>query len=96
MTFPEPEYHRHEEYKNRLAKLGEIRQLGLDPYPHKYTPSASVAEILKKYTDKEVGHSEDAANGSTEKVVIAGRLVLFRAMGKNAFAHIQDGPAASR
>ena len=93
MTFPEPEYHRHEEFRNRLAKLGEIRALGIDPYPHKYTPSASVQELLDKYIDKEVGHSEDGANGTTEKVSIGGRLVLFRAMGKNAFAHIQDGAA---
>ena len=38
----------------------------------------------------ESGVSEDAMNGVGEKLVVAGRLVLFRSMGKNAFAHIQD------
>lgn len=89
--FPEPEYHQHEEFRNRTIKLAEIRQLGIDPYPAKYSPSTSITALLEKYKDKEIGHSEEAANGSTEKVSIAGRLILFRAMGKNAFAHIQDG-----
>ncbi len=89
--FQEPEYHHHEEFRNRSLKLAEIRQLGIDPYPAKYAPSISIEELLEKYKDKETGHSEEAANGSTEKFSIAGRLILFRAMGKNAFAHIQDG-----
>ena len=36
------------------------------------------------------GHSEDAAAGHDSRRLVAGRLVLFRSMGKNAFAHIQD------
>lgn len=91
MSFPEPDYHQHEEFRNRSMKLAEIRQMGIDPYPHKFTPSTSVEALLAKYKDKETGHSEDAASGSTEKVTVAGRVVLFRAMGKNAFGHIQDG-----
>ncbi|MBI2743655.1 MAG: lysine--tRNA ligase [Chlamydiales bacterium] len=91
MSFPEPDYHQHEEFRNRSMKLAEIRQMGIDPYPHKYTPSTSIEDLLAKYNDKEVGHSEEAGNGATEKVTIAGRLVLFRAMGKNAFGQVQDG-----
>ena len=93
MSFPEPEYHQHEEFRNRSLKLAEIRQLGIDPYPHKYTPSCRVLDLVEKYKDKEMAHSEEAANGSTEKVLVAGRLVLFRSMGKNAFAHLQEGTA---
>ncbi len=89
--FPEPDYHQHEEFRNRSLKLAEIRQLGIDPYPAKYTPSIAIEALLNKYKDKEIGHSEEAANGSTETVSVAGRLILFRAMGKNAFAHVQDG-----
>jgi lysyl-tRNA synthetase class 2 len=91
MPFPEPDYHSHEEFRNRSVKLAEIRGLGIDPYPPKFTPTTSVQALLEKYQDKEVGHSEEAASGSTEKVLVAGRLILFRAMGKNAFAHIQEG-----
>lgn len=79
-----------EEFHNRVQKLGEIRALGIDPYPAKFTPTHAAHALLHKYESKESGSSEDAAAGKTEKAALAGRLVLFRPMGKNAFAHIQD------
>lgn len=87
-----PEYHHHEEYQNRLRKLQELRALGVNPYPHRYEPSTSAAALQEKYGDIAIGHSEDAEQGKTDSVCVAGRLVLFRGMGKNAFAHLQDGP----
>jgi lysyl-tRNA synthetase class 2 len=86
----EPEYHQHEEFVNRSQKLNEIQQMGIDPYPPKYQPTATFNEINDRWEGKELGHSEDAAEGKTELVSVAGRLVLFRSMGKNAFAHLQD------
>lgn len=86
----EQEYLDLEDYRIRSQKLAEIRQLGIDPYPHKYTPTATSAKLQKEYPDASIGHSEEAAAGKTPTATIAGRLVLFRAMGKNAFAHIQD------
>ena len=85
-----PEYHSHEEFNIRTNKLKELRELGIDPYPHKFTPTDTAEEIHKKYASESIGHSEDATAGKTPPACIAGRLVLFRAMGKNAFAHIQD------
>jgi lysyl-tRNA synthetase class 2 len=82
--------HTDPEFVNRSQKLAEIRALGLDPYPHKFAPTHGIGAILHKYAEKEVGHSEEAEAGKTERVRLAGRLVLFRPMGKNAFAHIQD------
>lgn len=90
LNMTEPEYHRHEEFINRTQKLAEIRELGIDPYPPKFTPSATPHELLSRFEGKEIGHSEQAAEGATETVCVAGRLVLFRAMGKNAFGHLQD------
>lgn len=90
MTSHAPEYHQHEEFRNRSAKLAEIRAMGIDPYPHEYSPTHTLHQIAGKYAGQEIGHSEDAAAGSTEEVVIAGRLVLFRSMGKNAFGQVQD------
>lgn len=86
----EPEYHQLEEFKNRSQKLNEIQALGIDPYPAKFSPSATAAELNNRYEGHEVGHSEQALEAQTESASIAGRLVLFRAMGKNAFAHLQD------
>jgi lysyl-tRNA synthetase class 2 len=85
-----PEYFSHEDFQNRTKKLHEIRALGIDPYPHCYKPTHTADEIVQKYKDGNLGHSEDAQAGSTESVKVTGRLVLFRSMGKNAFAHLQD------
>ncbi len=90
MTSIEPAYHQHEEFQNRIHKLDEMKRLGVDPYPHHFSPTTTPGDLLKKYEGQEPGHSEEAGQGSTESVIVAGRLVLFRAMGKNAFAHIQD------
>jgi len=91
MTSKAPDYFSHEEFQNRSRKLKEIKDLGVEPYPHKFTPSTTAAELIAHYSDKTIGHSEEASLGKTPSVTLAGRLVLFRAMGKNAFAHIQNG-----
>lgn len=85
-----PDYHQHEEFINRSRKLDEIRELGVEPYPHHYNPTHDAYSLQNQYGKAEVGHSEDAAAGSTPLVCVAGRLMLFRSMGKNAFAQIQN------
>lgn len=90
MPFPLPEYHQTEEFQNRSRKLAEIKALGVDPYPPKYPSAQKAAQLAIDAEGKDVGHHDDAASGNTQRVFICGRLVLFRSMGKNAFAHIQD------
>ncbi|MDE3045313.1 MAG: lysine--tRNA ligase [Verrucomicrobiota bacterium] len=90
MNFPIPDYHHHEEFQNRSRKLAEIRALGIDPYPPKYVHTQKAAQLAVEVEGKELGHSEEAGAGKTQHVFVSGRLVLFRAMGKNAFGHIQD------
>lgn len=85
-----PDYHQHEEFRNRSAKLAEIRALGIDPYPAKFAPTQTAQALYHKYEGRELGGSDAAEAGTTEHVILAGRLVLFRAMGKNAFAQLQD------
>src|ERR1700738_579897 len=85
-----PSYRDQEEFQNRLRKLGEIQESGVEPYPHKFTPTHSAQQLEAQYANQPVGDSEAAAAAQTERVVLAGRLMLFRAMGKNAFGHIQD------
>lgn len=85
-----PEYQSHEEFQNRTRKLAEIRELGIEPYPHRYEPTDTAKKLHEEFDQAQIGHSEDAMAGSTKQACIAGRLVLFRSMGKNAFAHIQD------
>ncbi len=90
MNIPDPEYHQHEEFRNRTQKLTDLRALNIDPYPPKFTPSTTPGNLQTDYMEKEIGHSEDAEKETTPLVSTAGRLILFRAMGKNAFAHLQD------
>jgi lysyl-tRNA synthetase class 2 len=90
MNHSDPEYQQHEEFRNRSQKLAELRALNIDPYPAKFAPTATPGGLHHTYEGKELGHSEDAEKGSTPPASVAGRLVLFRAMGKNAFAHLQD------
>ncbi|MFI0434278.1 MAG: lysine--tRNA ligase [Parachlamydiaceae bacterium] len=85
-----PEYHQQEEFQNRSRKLSEIRQANVDPYPHKYTPTNTALSLEQHFNGANIGHSDDAAAGTTPPAKVAGRLVLFRSMGKNAFAHLQD------
>ncbi len=85
-----PDYHKTEEFQNRSRKLAEIRHLGVEPYPHQFPPTHKIDAIAAGKEEKEIGHYDDAASGSTKSVIISGRLVLFRPMGKNIFAQIQD------
>lgn len=84
------DYRESEEYQNRLRKLSELESLGVCPYPHSFRPTYDAGALLAEYANAKVGSSEDAEHGTSPFVVVAGRLMLFRAMGKNAFAHIQD------
>lgn len=86
-----PNYHTHDEYILRNQKLQEIRELGIDPFPHRYQPTTTAGAIITAYEQSPIGTSEQAEKDETDLVKIGGRLVLFRAMGKNAFAQIQEG-----
>ena len=85
-----PDYHRYEEFQNRKEKLQSIRALAIDPYPHRYQPTHDIKTLQMECQGSLIGSSEDAESGQTKEACLAGRLVLFRAMGKNAFGHIQD------
>jgi len=67
-----------------LHKLNEIKQAGIEPYPYTFSPTHHAADIQRKYEHlKAEEHTKDV-------VVVAGRIVLRRPMGKAAFAHLQD------
>lgn len=86
----EPAYYQQEEFQNRLRKLEELEQLGIDPYPPSFSPKNTAQQLQEKWREKKAGTSEEAEYAKTEKTSVAGRLVLFRGMGKNAFAQLQD------
>lgn len=82
-----------DEYQNRLEKLKELQSLGIDPYPHQFSPNDSLNKVEEKYKSAELQSFDEAAASTAPGIKLAGRLVLMRAMGKNMFAHIQDDTA---
>ena len=83
-------YQESEEFKNRSKKLAAIKAAGINPYPHKFNKTTTIEEIISSYGSDPIGNSEQASSGNTKEACIAGRLILFRAMGKNAFAQLQE------
>lgn len=75
--------------QQRLAKLAELREAGIDPYPPRAARTYTTAEAIALYTETE----EEGAEASEEalNVTVAGRLVTVRDMGKTVFADIEDG-----
>ena len=65
---------------DRLAKLRQIEELGIDPYGGRYDTAEPIADVLARHEDDTEGQSADAA----------GRLVLIRDMGRMIFAHLRD------
>ena len=70
--------------QQRREKLDEIREFGVEPYPHKYEPTHTTAAIRKDFADVEETPDE------TQKIRIAGRIMTKRDHGKSSFAHLQD------
>ena len=65
---------------DRHAKLEKIKALGIDPYGRRYDTAEAVESVLGRFVDDQEDQTADAA----------GRIILFRNMGKLIFAHIRD------
>jgi lysyl-tRNA synthetase, class II len=65
-----------DEREIRLKKLEDLREAGINPFPAKSHKIQSLSAALEK--------------SEGETVVVAGRILLKRTMGKIAFCHLQD------
>ena len=71
--------------QERIRKLNELKELGVNPYPHKFN-------VTKKSSAIKHEHESLAPESKTDIVEsVAGRVMLMRNMGKAAFLTIQDG-----
>jgi len=70
----------------RREKLAAIRQQGI-AFPNDFKPKHHAAELLRQHGDKENEELEPL----NIKVIVAGRLMLKRVMGKASFGTLQDG-----
>ena len=64
----------------RLEKLQKLRDGGINPYPYNFKQTHFSNEIKQNFDSLE-----------NKDVVIAGRIMSMRKMGKASFCHIQDG-----
>ena len=72
--------------KVRREKADKIRELGIDPFGHRFERSDYAADIKQKYQD--VDH--DAFNDMDDTATVAGRIMFIRKMGKASFFSLQD------
>ncbi len=63
----------------RREELEELRQRGINPYPHSFNRTDYSKDILNNYNE-----------GVQRDVAIAGRIMSIRRMGKASFCHVQD------
>jgi lysyl-tRNA synthetase, class II len=70
----------------RRQKLTELRQNG-NPFPNKFKPQHNAANLHDQYD----ALSHDELITKDINVVVAGRMMLKRVMGKASFATLQDG-----
>jgi lysyl-tRNA synthetase class 2 len=68
--------------RERREKLATLRASGVDPYPYRFLPTHSAAEIL--------GRAAALSTPEGPAVAIAGRLVSKRLHGKAGFGHLLD------
>lgn len=69
-----------EDYRNeRLKKLHEIRERGIDPYPSKTKRNCAISEAIDSLEKKK-----------GKEVCVAGRIVAIRSFGKLVFLKLRD------
>ncbi|MEW6715284.1 MAG: lysine--tRNA ligase, partial [Nitrospirota bacterium] len=72
--------------QERIKKLKNLQDAGIDPYGGSFDVKHKAADITKNFG----GMPKDELEARGEECTIAGRIVAFRDFGKAAFAHIQD------
>ncbi len=73
--------------RERMRKIEELRKAGINPYTYKFDKKNNAAELQEEFKGLK---EEKFGKGKNAKVVVAGRLMTIRNMGKLAFAKLQD------
>ena len=69
-----------DDYRNeRLRKLEQIKEQGINPYPAKSHRNTKISAILNHFDEKD-----------GQKVCVAGRIAAIRSFGKLAFVKLRD------
>ena len=76
----------------RLQKLAELREQGVDPFANGFAPTHTIAQILGEFG----ALAADELASLDQTFRLAGRLMLLREFGKATSATFRTAPAASR
>lgn len=78
---------------DRLRKVDQLRQQGIDPFPARVDRTHSVEEAISLFAELETSFEGDGEHDSvrTETVKVAGRVMARRGMGKMSFLDVRDG-----
>ncbi|MFA9432571.1 lysine--tRNA ligase [Egicoccus sp. AB-alg2] len=68
----------------RRAKVAQLREAGVEPYPVRFAPSVTVAQVRERYPDLEPGTE------TGDEVTVAGRVVAKREMGRLRFLVVRE------
>jgi len=73
----------------REKKLEELRREGVDIFPHRTDKTHSIGEIVSDFSSL----SREEIEAKKIKVIVAGRVVSIRRMGRATFFHLSDSQA---
>ncbi len=76
-----------EQFAQRLAKLEELRRLGVAPYPTRFERTETVQSVISTFGASEA----EALEADRPKVAVAGRVLGVRSFGKARFLVLSDG-----
>ncbi|OGP32107.1 MAG: lysine--tRNA ligase [Deltaproteobacteria bacterium GWC2_42_11] len=77
---------RNDEVLNRIKKLEDLRNCGVNPYPN----DSKVKDTTQDIVDKFGSLSKEELDAKNDTVIVAGRIIAIRDFGKASFIHIQD------
>mgnify|MGYP000078058767 CR=1 FL=1 len=63
---------------DKIKKVEELKSMGIEPYGRFFDKKDNIIDILAHGADEE------------KTFITAGRIVSYRRMGKNGFAHLKD------
>src|SRR6056297_4296955 len=68
----------------RRAKVAELRDAGVEPYPVGFAPTSTLAGVRERYPDLE------PQTDTADAVTVAGRIISIRRLGKLTFLVLRE------
>src|SRR5687768_2141606 len=76
-----------DQLRQRRANFEELQRLGVTPYPHAFTRTDTIVELVQAHGQK----TGEELDGSKIETTTAGRVLAIRSFGKANFLVISDG-----